>query len=174
MSGLLAPCLRIEIDPHNVASFWDIRRCHYHTSLPTGPPKSTSSWRLAGVILFTSSAKSYSFRRKGSMTTRPDSSRTSTGSSSCKCAACMMAAGIRTEALFPHFLTTAFMCIPRVFTMSIHYTTALELYQHCRYSSLGSACGRKATPRIIARAGCSAPRRCRPSLCRLCRRRAGR
>jgi hypothetical protein len=60
--------------------------------------------------------------RTGSMTIRPDSSRTSTGSSKHRFAAFKTVAGIRTEALLPHFLTTALMLrVLLVSTLYLHY-----------------------------------------------------
>src|SRR5260370_536026 len=107
VSRLLMPRLRVEVDPHNVACIGHIGRRHHQASLPTALPKSTSSCKFSGVIPFRSSERVYSLRRTGSMTIRPHSSRTSTESSKRSLAACRTAAGMRTEALLPHFLTTA-------------------------------------------------------------------
>src|SRR6202030_4879782 len=104
--SLFVSSLWVEADPDYVPSVGHIGLRHYNASLPTGLPKSASSCKFSLVIRFNSSARSYSLRSAGSMTIRPDSSRTSTASSRCRCAACMTAAGIRTEALLPHFLTT--------------------------------------------------------------------
>src|SRR6266568_7930380 len=84
-------------------------RRHHQASLPTGLPKSTSSCKFSGLIPLRSSESVYSLCGTGSMTMRPDSSRTSTESSKRSLAARRTAAGIRTEALLPHFLTTAFI-----------------------------------------------------------------
>src|SRR6516165_4074861 len=106
---LFMSSLWIEANPNHISSVGHIRPRHYSASLPTGLPKSTWPCRFLRLIPFTSSVRSYSLRCAGSMTMRPDSSRTSTASSISRCAACMTATGIRTEALLPHFLTTVLM-----------------------------------------------------------------
>src|SRR5207249_9691146 len=79
-----------------------------------------------------SASMSYSLCRSGSITIRPASSRTSTGSSSSSGMACITAAGIRTAALLPHFFTTLFMIHddPYPFIRQIAPTC-----QQCRYGS---------------------------------------
>src|SRR5881396_415907 len=80
---------------------------------------------------------SYTFFRTGSITIRPASSRTSTGSSSSSGIASITAAGILTAALFPHFFTTLFM-IQFYFSSFIHTTTKV-MCQQCRYRLPGRA-----------------------------------
>src|SRR6266513_430168 len=115
---LFMSSLWVEADPDYVPSVGHIGLRHYNASLPTGLPKSASSCKFSRVIPFTSSVRSYSLRCAGSMTIRPDSSRTSTASSTPRWAASIRAAGIRTEALLPHFLTTVLI-------------SSLLLYLHC-------------------------------------------
>src|SRR5260370_17802211 len=105
VSRLLMPRLRVEIDPHNVACIGHIGRRHHQASLPTALPKSTSSCKFSGVIPLRSSERVYSLRRTGSMTMRPDSSRTSTESSKRSLAASTTAAGMRTKPQVPPFLS---------------------------------------------------------------------
>jgi hypothetical protein len=42
MSSLFAPCLRVELEPHDIATIRNVRFSHYHTSRPTGFPVCTS------------------------------------------------------------------------------------------------------------------------------------
>src|SRR5208282_2680022 len=128
--GLLAPSLGVETDPHNVAGFGNVAPRHHQTSFPTGPPKSTSRCTFRRETPLRSSPKSYSFRCNGSITIRPASSRMSTASSSSRSAACKTAAGIRTEALFPHFLTAALIAAS---SLCLQDARKRESCQHCRY-----------------------------------------
>src|SRR5690349_9389055 len=127
------PGLRGKVNPHNVACTGHIDSGHHQASLPTGLPKSTSSCKFSGVILLRSSERSYSLRETGSMTMRPDSSRTSTESSKRSFAAWRTAEGIRTEALLPHFLTTAFIAAQRLLveTLYLHGAMAGAAGQAC-------------------------------------------
>jgi hypothetical protein len=86
---------------------WDSFAAVFFAPTTAGFPKSTSSCKFSRVIPPSNSAKSYCLRRTGSIMIRPASSRTSTASSRFSLAACIAAAGIRTAALLPHFLTIA-------------------------------------------------------------------
>src|SRR5229473_7518729 len=113
-----------------------IGRRHHQASLPTGLPKSTSSCKFSGVIPLSSSERVYSLRGTGSMTMRPDSSRTSTESSKRSLAAWRTAAGMRTEALLPHFLTTAFIVGHRLLVETLYL--ARHRFSFSRHSPLAT------------------------------------
>jgi hypothetical protein len=53
--ALLVASLRIEGQPDNVAGIRNVA-ARYHTSFPSGPPHSLSSWRFFGVMRRTSSS----------------------------------------------------------------------------------------------------------------------
>src|SRR6266581_1568677 len=113
-------------------------RRHHQASLPTALPKSTSSCRFSGLIPLRSSERVYSLCGTGSMTMRPDSSRTSTESSKRSLAACRTAAGMRTEALLPHFLTTAFIGGHRLLVETLYL--ARHRFSFSRHSPLATDC----------------------------------
>ena len=50
MARLLVPCLRIELQPDDVAGFGNKARGHYQTSRPTAAPIGISPCRLASVM----------------------------------------------------------------------------------------------------------------------------
>src|SRR5262245_36343358 len=130
VTGLLSSSLRSEVQPDDVAGVRHILPRHYQTSLPTDAPKSTASCRFSGVIPLISALMSYALCRTGSMTIRPASSRTSTGSSSSSGIASITAAGMRTAALFPHFFTTLFTALKTSFPLICQLVMAC---QQCRY-----------------------------------------
>src|SRR5579883_1431146 len=116
VTRLLVPSLGLKIEPNDLAGVRHVR--HQNDSFPAALPKLTSACRFSGVIPAMRAFTSY--RRIGSITMRPASSRTSTGSSRCNFAASMTAAGMRTEALLPHFFT-----VTRI-------ASYLRMYRQCR------------------------------------------
>src|SRR5258708_4128725 len=73
--------VRREVDPDALAGVRHVPLRNHQTALPSGGPKSTASCRFFAVIPFSRSPRVYVFRRTGSMTILPFSSRTSTTSS---------------------------------------------------------------------------------------------
>ncbi len=57
-ASLFMPTVRRKVEPHQVTPLGNIA-CRQRSSLPTGRPNSTESWRLFGLIRSTSSARVY-------------------------------------------------------------------------------------------------------------------